>query len=156
MRLEADVTQQHDLVVAGDLFEGTLQILARVVEISGKPFFVGANEAARCAAKPFALGVVAGPADQSLDRGFRLPARRPLLLPAPHRAAQLLGCHRCPLLPVSKLETFLRMGELSIARGGCQPAATGKTDAVILPVSDCDTNASVCVTSALFPARAPA
>jgi hypothetical protein len=60
----------------------------------------------------------------------------------------------CPLLPLSK--TFSQMTRYLLARAGCQPAAMGKMDAVILPVSGCDTNASVCVTSDLFLARAPA
>jgi hypothetical protein len=38
--------------------------------------------------------------------------------------------------------------------GANRPQQGGRTQ-FILPVSDCDTNASVCVTSDLFPARAP-
>src|SRR5262245_56907138 len=77
MRFEPDVAQQDDLVVAGDLFEGPLQVLARIFEITCKPFLVCAHDARRCADKSFALGIIAGPTNERAYRLFRLGARGP-------------------------------------------------------------------------------
>src|SRR5260370_20638832 len=77
MGLEADVAQPHDLVIAAGLLEGALEVFARVVVVAGEPFLVGARHARRGGAKPLAVGVVAGPADQGADRALGLGARRP-------------------------------------------------------------------------------
>src|SRR5580704_2545314 len=77
MGLEADVAQHDDLVIAAGLLEGALEVFARIVVVAGEPFLVGARHARRGGAKPFAVGVVAGPADQRADRGLGLGARRP-------------------------------------------------------------------------------
>src|SRR5262249_45894360 len=77
MRFEPDVAQQDDLVVAGDFFEGPLQVLARIFEITCKPFLVCARDARRCANKSFAVGIIAGPTNERAYRLFRLGARGP-------------------------------------------------------------------------------
>src|SRR5580658_346417 len=77
MGLEADVAQHDDLVVAAGLLEGALEVFARVVVVAGEPFLVGARHPRRRGAKPFAVGIVAGPADQGADRGLGLRPRRP-------------------------------------------------------------------------------
>ena len=56
MGFEPDVAQQDHLVVTGDFLEGAVKIFARILEIAGKPFFVGANNARRRAAKAFSIG----------------------------------------------------------------------------------------------------
>jgi hypothetical protein len=81
VRLEANVPQQYDFVVARHLFEGALQVLARIVEIPGKPFLIGADDAGGRAAKTFSLGIVASLADQGPHRIFRLAPGRSALLP---------------------------------------------------------------------------
>src|SRR5271170_6185809 len=88
MGFEADVAQHHDLVVAAGLLEGALEIFARIVVIAGKPFLVGAHDAPRRGAKPFAAGIVAGPADQRAHGILGLRARRPY---RPRRPARLGG-----------------------------------------------------------------
>src|SRR5260370_36770084 len=77
MGLEADVAQHHNLVIATSLLEGALEVFARIVVVAGEPFLVGARHPRRGGAKPFAVGVVAGPADQRADRALGLGARRP-------------------------------------------------------------------------------
>src|SRR5580698_8363166 len=76
VRLEADIAQHHDLVIAAGLLEGALEIFARIVAIAGEPFLVGAHHPRRRGAKALAVRVVAGPADQRAHRGLGLRARR--------------------------------------------------------------------------------
>ena len=75
MRFEADVAQHHDLVVALDLLEGPLQHVARILIVAGEEFLVGAHDAIGRADQTFAVGIVAGPADQRADRLFGFLAR---------------------------------------------------------------------------------
>src|SRR5580704_1434176 len=77
MGLEADVAQHDDLVIAAGLLECALEVLARIVLVAGEPFFVGACYPRRRGTQPFAVGIVAGPADQGADRGLGLGARWP-------------------------------------------------------------------------------
>jgi hypothetical protein len=60
VRREADVAQQHDLVVAADLLEGPLQVLARIIEIACEPLLVGARDAPWRSDQGFAIGIIAG------------------------------------------------------------------------------------------------
>jgi hypothetical protein len=62
MRLEADVLQQDDLVVAGNLLEGAMQQRHGVFAVAVEEFFIGAHHPVGSAEQPFARRVVAGPA----------------------------------------------------------------------------------------------
>ena len=64
MRLERDVLQQHDLVIAADLLEGPGEVDRRVLGIAAGIFAPGPRHALRRVEQAFAVGVVAGPADQ--------------------------------------------------------------------------------------------
>ena len=81
VRLERNVLQKHDFVIAADLLEGPGQMHRRVFGIALEIFAPGAGDAARCIEQPFACRVVAGPADQRPDglaqprQGCRRPAR---------------------------------------------------------------------------------
>src|SRR6202045_2420689 len=77
MGLEGEISRPHGLVIAAGLLEGALEIIARVVVVPGEPFLVGARHPRRRGAKPFAVGIVAGPADQGADRARGLGARLP-------------------------------------------------------------------------------
>src|SRR6516165_1878759 len=77
MRFEPDVAQQDDLVVASDFFKGPLQIVTGILEITGIPFFVCTSDASGCSDQPFAIGIVAGPANERAHRAFGLRARGP-------------------------------------------------------------------------------
>src|SRR6516225_48874 len=68
MRLEADVLQRDDLVVAVGLLEGSLQQCDRILLVAAEELLVGANDPVRCAVQPLALRIVTGPADQGADR----------------------------------------------------------------------------------------
>src|SRR6516164_8022567 len=41
--LEADVAKQHDLIIVCDLLERALQIIARILVVTGEPLLVGAH-----------------------------------------------------------------------------------------------------------------
>ena len=56
---KSDISQQHDLVVPTHLFEGSLQVLLWVLEISRKPLFVGTHNASGSSDQSFAIGVIA-------------------------------------------------------------------------------------------------
>src|SRR5262249_56048596 len=75
MRLGTDVGQEDDLVVASDFFKGPLQIITGILEITGIPFFVCTSDASGCSDQPFAIGIVAGPANERAHRPFGLRAR---------------------------------------------------------------------------------
>ena len=75
-RLEADVAQHDDFVVAAGLLEGALEIFARIVVIAGEPFLIGAGDARRRGQQAFAVRIVAGPADERAHRGLGLGPRR--------------------------------------------------------------------------------
>ena len=62
MRLEADVLQEDDLVIAVGLLEHALQQRHRVLVIAAEIFAVGADDTVGRAEQPLALRVVAGPA----------------------------------------------------------------------------------------------
>ena len=68
--------KQHDLVIAADLVEGPRQMPRRILLIAHRIFAPRPRHPARRIEQAFAVGVVAGPADQG-----------------PHRLADLLG-HR--------------------------------------------------------------
>jgi hypothetical protein len=44
---EMDVTQQHHLVISGDLLKGPLQEFVRILVIAGKPFPIGSGDTHR-------------------------------------------------------------------------------------------------------------
>ena len=68
MRLERDVLQQHDLVIAADLLEGAAEMVGRILAIAAGIFAPGARDALRRVEQPLAVGIVAGPADQGPHR----------------------------------------------------------------------------------------
>src|SRR3546814_19348649 len=65
--LEADVAQQHHLVVALDFLEGALQQVDGVHCVAVEELVEGLHYALRRASEALAQGIVAGPADQRLD-----------------------------------------------------------------------------------------
>src|ERR1700722_19091327 len=75
MRAAGRPAQEHDLVVARDLLEGALEIVARVLVVAREPFLVGAHDARRRAEQPLAIGVVARPADERAHGTFSLGER---------------------------------------------------------------------------------
>ena len=68
VRLERDVLQQHDLVIAADFLEGAAKMLRGIFLIAARIFPPRARDAPRRIEQAFAVGVVAGPADQRPDR----------------------------------------------------------------------------------------
>jgi hypothetical protein len=78
MRFELDVAQQHDLIVAPDLFEGSFQIFKWIFEITRKPFFISAHDMGGSSEQSFAIRTVAGPAKERAHGVFGGPARRPI------------------------------------------------------------------------------
>src|SRR5437870_10244035 len=76
MRFETDVLQRDDLVVAIGFLEGALEQCYRIHVVAAEELFVGAHDAVGSAKQPFAVGIVAGPAEQSADRFHRFLAGR--------------------------------------------------------------------------------
>src|SRR6202007_2932242 len=74
MRLEPNVTQQDHFVIAADLLECTLQIIAWIFVIAGEPFFVRFRHSLGRSSQPLTVGIIADPSDQRANRvlGFRL------------------------------------------------------------------------------------
>src|SRR5262245_23987904 len=70
MRFKPDVAQQDHFVIVRHFLESPLQILAWILEVSGKPFFVGADDASRGAAKAFPARIITGPLNQRANRIF--------------------------------------------------------------------------------------
>jgi hypothetical protein len=77
VRLEPDVAQRHDFVVALDLLEGPLQHVARILVIAREELLVGAHDTVGGAGQALTTGIIAGPADQRADGGLGLLARGP-------------------------------------------------------------------------------
>ena len=77
MRLETDVAQHHHLVVAAGLLEGPLEIVARIILVTGKPFLISAHDAPRRGQEPFPVWIVAGPTDERAHGALRFLAGRP-------------------------------------------------------------------------------
>src|SRR5690606_23976599 len=71
---ELDVAQHDHLVVAADLLEGALEVLARVLAIAAEPVAVGIDHALGRVEQAFARGIIAGPAQQGADGGLGLVA----------------------------------------------------------------------------------
>jgi len=78
VRLEADVAQQHHLIVALDLLEGALQQIDRIHRVALEEFFGGFHHALWRAGEPLARRIVTGPADQRFHRPQRFVAGRAL------------------------------------------------------------------------------
>src|SRR6185503_4951782 len=64
VRLERDVLQQHNLVIAANLLEGAAKVVRGVFPIAARIFLPCACDAPRRVEQALALRVVAGPADQ--------------------------------------------------------------------------------------------
>ena len=76
MTLKVDVAQQHHLVIAIGLFEGTREHVDRICIVSGEELFIGSGDSIRRAQQALTIGIVAGPSQQCADRRFSLIARR--------------------------------------------------------------------------------
>src|SRR5690606_24353508 len=74
VRLELDVAQHDQLVVAGDLLEGAREVVVRVQLVAAVPVLVGPGDARRGLDQAFAPGILPGPAQQGADGLFRLLA----------------------------------------------------------------------------------
>jgi hypothetical protein len=72
MTLEANVAQNHHLVIAVDLFERFLQDLGGILAIAGKELFERTHHARRRLDQAFAVGIVAGKANDGAYRGLNL------------------------------------------------------------------------------------
>src|SRR4051812_25444348 len=57
VRFEADVAQQHNFIVAPDLFERSFQIFTRIIEIACKPLLISAHDTGRRSEQSFAIGI---------------------------------------------------------------------------------------------------
>jgi hypothetical protein len=76
MRLEADVAQHDDLVVAVDLLERALEEGLGVLSVAAEPFLISAGDPRWRGGEALAIRVVAGPTDQCAHGGLGLRARR--------------------------------------------------------------------------------
>src|SRR3546814_20867080 len=72
--LELDVAQHDHLVVAGNLLEGALQVLARIVGVAAEPVSVGVDHALGRVEQALPSRIVASPAQQGTPRVLGLPA----------------------------------------------------------------------------------
>src|SRR5262249_43090705 len=77
VRLEPDVAQHDHFVIAAGFLEGTLEIIAWMILIAGKPFLISTHHARRGRSQPLAIGVVAGPANERTYGRLRLLACYP-------------------------------------------------------------------------------
>src|SRR2546423_2172902 len=68
VRLERNVLQKHDLVVAADLLKGAAEMHRRIFGITAGIFAPGAGDAARGVDQTLTVGIVAGPANEGPDR----------------------------------------------------------------------------------------
>lgn len=64
MALDADVAQQHHLVIAIGFFEGAAQDFLGIFAIAGEELLIGPHDARRCVDQPFPVRIIAGPAQQ--------------------------------------------------------------------------------------------
>ena len=78
MRLERDVLQEHDLVIAADLLEGAAEMMRGILLIAARIFLPGAGDPRRRVEQPLAVGIVAGPADQGAHRLLDVVGHRDL------------------------------------------------------------------------------
>ena len=76
--LQADVAQQHDLVVAVGLLEGAFEQRDRIDVVAVEELLIGPGDAGRGIDQSLARRVVAGPAQQGADGLFGLLAGRPI------------------------------------------------------------------------------
>src|SRR3546814_2821188 len=76
MRLEGDVAQQDDLVIAADLFECARQMHRRILVVTLAIILPCTRDASGCFDQAFARGVLAEPTQQRLDRRENLGGYR--------------------------------------------------------------------------------
>src|ERR1019366_5018114 len=93
MGLELDVPQHHHLVIAGDLVEGPAEIVARLLPITGEPFFVGARDPGGRTQQSLPVRIIAGPANERAHRVFGVGACRAVRR---RRAGRRLGLAALP------------------------------------------------------------
>ena len=70
MAFESDVAENHHFVVASNFLECALQIITRIFKVTGKPFFIGANDPSWGPQKSFSGWIIASPFYQSSNRVF--------------------------------------------------------------------------------------
>src|SRR3954447_4239123 len=68
VRLERNVLQKNDFVVAADFLKGAAEMHRRIFGIAAGIFAPRAGHAARRVEQPFPVGIVAGPANEGPDR----------------------------------------------------------------------------------------
>jgi hypothetical protein len=73
VRLEGDVLEKHDLVVATDLLEGAAEMHGGVLGVAARIFAPRLGDAPRRVEQAFPVGIVAGPPDQRPDRLANFP-----------------------------------------------------------------------------------
>src|SRR5690348_9511868 len=73
VRLERDVLQEDDLVVAADLLERSAEVDGRVFLIAARIFAPCTGDPPRGVEKTFAVWIVARPANERADRLLDLP-----------------------------------------------------------------------------------
>ena len=77
MRVELDVAEHHDIVIASHFVEGAREHLERVLAIAREELVIGRSDAAWRLAQALAVGIIASIGDQRADRLLGLLARRP-------------------------------------------------------------------------------
>ena len=116
MRLERDVLQQHDLVIAADLLEGAAEMVRRILGIAARIFLPGARDPRRRVEQPLAVGIVAGPADQGPHRLLRRRRGTATLARVLTRSPSSGSCCRCH-------RGSLRCGVAVVTPTGFEPVA---------------------------------
>src|SRR5437762_9143518 len=78
MRVELDVAQHDDIVIAADVFERGGQCLERAFFVSLEELAIGIGDASRRVAEPLACGIIASPGNERADCRLHLCLRRAL------------------------------------------------------------------------------
>src|SRR5690348_8829247 len=94
VRLERDVLQKDDLVVAADLLERPAEVDGRILLIAARIFTPRTGDPSRGVEKTFAVRIVAGPANERPDR----------LLDVPGNVRGLLGIDEIAVFGLSMFE----------------------------------------------------
>jgi hypothetical protein len=84
VRLEWDVLEQHNLVVAADFMENTREVIGRIFEVALAIFLPRARNALGRIEQAFALGIVACPAEDGAHGLFHLGGHGNLPPPLQH------------------------------------------------------------------------
>ena len=94
VRLKRDIAQQHDLVIAADLFESPREVMAWIFLVADTIFQPSAGGARGRLDQSLAIRIVADPFDErpesllDLERNRRLPKALPLGSPEPYNSSR--------------------------------------------------------------------